>query len=440
MAGGECVPYHHVYPVKWAELFLRLVVSAATSLRGAARTLVLKFADEQRVETCAIPTWTTGRLWLLRIGYYQLTRAKEQADDWVWIVDHTVQISETKCLLVLGVRLSQLPPEGCVLTHAMLEPLELIPVKKSNGTLVYEQLTKLVEKTGIPRQIISDHGHDLHAGITLFCKDHPQVAPIHDIKHKTALVLKQALEHDVAWCAFTQQANLIKHQMQQTALAALVPPCQKSKARYMNVHELATWAQTILALLDQPALQQKWAFNPEALCAKFGWVSDYRKQLEEWRTLFDIVSVTESYVRMHGLHADSARELEAKLSGLAHTARASQISEELLAFVAQQAALARPHERLLGSSEVIESVFGKMKRLEQGQSQNGFTGLILGVCTMVGTITQDVILQALQTVSTQQVWDWCHNELGPSVQSQRRALFRAARLSEQKPGRDLSPT
>ncbi len=48
----------------------------------------------------ATPSWCTGRLWLLRLGYYKLTRPKEQADDWVWMVDHTVQLGPEKCLVI----------------------------------------------------------------------------------------------------------------------------------------------------------------------------------------------------------------------------------------------------------------------------------------------------------------------------------------------------
>ena len=71
------------------------------------------------------PAWFTGRLWLLRLGYYKLTRPKEQTEDWVWIVDHTVQLGKEKCLVILGVRLSALPIEGHCLSHEDVEPIAL---------------------------------------------------------------------------------------------------------------------------------------------------------------------------------------------------------------------------------------------------------------------------------------------------------------------------
>lgn len=94
-----------------------------------------------------------------------------------------------------------------------------------------------------------------------------------------------------------------------------------------------------------------------------------------------------------------------------------------MVFVAQEEEKARPHERWLGSSEVIESVLGKMKRLEQHQAKSGFTGLILGLSAMVATTTQEIIQTALETVPTKKVLAWCQEVLAPSVQAKQRAIF-----------------
>ena len=39
-------------------------------------------------------------------------RAKEYAEDWVWIVDPVVQMGQEKCLFIVGIRLSALSVEG----------------------------------------------------------------------------------------------------------------------------------------------------------------------------------------------------------------------------------------------------------------------------------------------------------------------------------------
>ena len=105
----------HQYSVPQVLVVISLVVSAATSLRGAGRALGV-------IQECAglvpaSPSWSSTRLWLLRVGYYKLTRAKEQAEDWVWIVDHVVQMGQEKCLLIVGIRLSAVARRGRV-SHA----------------------------------------------------------------------------------------------------------------------------------------------------------------------------------------------------------------------------------------------------------------------------------------------------------------------------------
>jgi len=55
----------------------------------------------------------------------------------------------------------------------------------------------------------------------------------------------------------------------------------------------------------------------------------------------------------------------------AETLRAMRIKTELLDFVEQESKKAGKDERLLGTSEIIESVLGKMKRLEHDQAKIG---------------------------------------------------------------------
>jgi len=425
------VPYHHAYPIGCIALFVSLVLSAAISLRGASRAIEVVGGTLHVPFSC--PTWFAGRLWLLRLGYYKLTRPKVHADDWVWIVDHTVQVGDDKCLVILGLRLCDLPSADRCLSHADVEPIELAPVKKSNGAVVYQQLEQAVAKTGVPRAIISDHGTDLKAGIEKFCQQHPQTSPIYDIKHKTAAVLQRELDQDTDWNTFTQLANQTKHRVQQTALAALCPPNQKTKARYLNVDVLVTWGQKMLTFLDAPQAAREPTFDRELVQEKLGWVTGFRSQLAEWGELFEIIAATESFVRHHGLYREAHLELEKHLLPLpAQTQRTQRVRRELVAFVAEQEAQVHPDERLLGSSEVIESVLGKMKRLEQDQSKSGFTGLLLGLSALVSTTTTAVIQKALETVPTKQVWAWCQETLGQTVQAKRREAFASLGKAEQK--------
>lgn len=423
------VPYH-TYSVGHVMWFVSLVLCGATSVRGASRVMAISLAFFQL--PYATPSWFTGRLWLLRLGYYKLTRPKEQSQDWVWIVDHTVQLGKEKCLVILGVCLSALPARGSCLSHADVEALALLPVEQSNGDIVYQQLEETIEKTGVPRQIVADQGSDLHSGIQKFCQHHRDTCSIYDIKHKTAAVLKHELQDDENWQAFTQLASHTKQQIQQTALACLGPPNQRSKARYMNVEPLIRWASATLRVVDDPKRLAAQELDRDLLEEKVGWIRDFRWHLDEWGELLQVIEVTETFVRTQGVYRGVHRDLKTLLIPVARRPRPQEVSAHLVAFVAAESLKARANERLLGSSEVIESVFGKLKHLEQDQAKSGFTGLLLSVAAMVSTTTTEVVQKALETVPTKQVVAWCKQTLGQSVQAKRRKAFAYGDKTEQK--------
>ena len=433
LTGGEWpgeVVRHHQYGVPQVLVVVSLVLSAATSLRGAGRAVAV-------MQECAglvpwSPSWSSTRLWLLRLGYYKLTRAKEEGSDWVWIVDHVVQTGQEKCLLIVGMRLSALPAEGEYLTHAEVEPIAIYPGTQSNGEIVYQQLEEARKRTGVPREILSDQGSDLYKGIKQFCQAHPETSFIYDIKHKVAAVLKRELGADTAWPEFSRLAGQTSQRVQQTALAALAPPRQRRKARYMNVGELVTWGVRMLTYLDEDGSQrQEW--DRQRVEEAVGWVRQYRHAVEQWRQWVEVGTITEQFVKTHGVATGGAQQLQRQLAAAGTLPQTQQLGAEFLQFVREEEAKANAGERLVGSSEVIESIFGKWKRLEGEQARSGLTGLVLALGAIVAPTTAEVIKQALTTVPTKTVLTWCREKLGKTVQATRRALFAPLRKAEQKP-------
>ena len=378
-----------------------------------------------------VPSWYSGRLWLLRLGYYKLHREQERADDWIWIVDHTVQLGSEKCLVILGIRQSKLPETELYLTHEDVEPIALLPVTHSNGEIVFQQLTQTVEKTGPPREIIGDHGTDIKSGIERFCQDHEQTCYIYDIKHKGAAILKRELKDDPHWSEFIQLAAQTSKRVQQTPLSALAPPNQRSKARYMNVDKLVKWGQEKLCYLDLLKSAPDDRFPPQQVDDKLGWLNEYRDHLTEWQDLIEVVKTAEGYIKFVGIYHDSHIDLKEDPIFSPHTDRAKRVGDELLSFIEEQSLKAKPGERLLGSSEIIESVFGKLKNLEQDQVKSGFTAMLLSLAAVVSKTSHDVIHRALETVPTKKVFEWYKKNIGQSVQSKRKEIMSMARKTEQ---------
>jgi len=424
------VPFCHTYSIGHIHLFLLLVLSSSTSLRAASR--VIEIVTSFFGLELSVPSWYTGRLWLLRLGYYKLTRRKQKAADWIWIIDHTIQWGSEKCLVILGLRQTDLPVAETILNHEDVEPIAMFPVTSSNGEIVYQQLEETIEHTGVPKEIISDHGSDLKKGIEIFCQQHPQTCFVYDIKHKVAAILKRELKDDQDWNEFVKLANESRRKVQQTSLAALAPPNQRSKSRYMNVDKLVKWAMETLCFLDQKQLEANELFEPQQVEAKLSWLAEFRQQLFEWQEMVEIVKLAESFIKFNGIYRDCHIDLMQVEGFEAHRKRTKRLREELLDFISQQAQQAKPNERLLGSSEVIESVIGKLKNMEADQNKSGFTGLLLSLAAMVSKTTEDVIHKAMESVPTKRVHEWVKENIGKSVQSKRKEVFSSARKAEQK--------
>ena len=72
---------------------VREVFTFVRSVRQGAALRSTATVFETFVETWALPTaaphWTSGRMWLLRVGLFKLTRPKPVSDDWIWFADHS---------------------------------------------------------------------------------------------------------------------------------------------------------------------------------------------------------------------------------------------------------------------------------------------------------------------------------------------------------------
>ena len=120
----------HQFPLGVVAGSLELVLRAGTRLKRVAAVLAMHW------RWCGLDmrsaSYYSVRLWLLRLGLYQLSRAKIQADDWIWIADHTMQLGERKCLILVGIRQSAWDAEDRILAQEDVELIDLVPVTESN--------------------------------------------------------------------------------------------------------------------------------------------------------------------------------------------------------------------------------------------------------------------------------------------------------------------
>jgi hypothetical protein len=330
-----------------------------------------------------------------------------------------------KCFLIVGCRLREWQQNPHPLEHRDLQVLVLEPVEKSSGELILEQFTRVAQSTGIPRAIISDGGADLQRGIMLYRQQHPEVAAIYDITHKLARFLHKVLTEDARWAAFLQAMSHSKKQFARTSLAFLTPPLVRDQDRYMNLEELLRWATRLRQFMDDPDLNDGQLAEPWRVKLEFAWLREFDVALTEWRSLLEIVEATLHFVRWEGYQVDAATQLGQRLAPWKVQSPSVKFIDQILEFVAEQASHAEPRERLIGTSESLESLIGKGKRIEGQQKRSGFTEMILGMAAAVVTPTRDILEAALSAIKTKDVAAWVKRTFGLSVQCRRRRLYQA---------------
>jgi hypothetical protein len=391
-----------------------LVVGSGVSLRAAAAALAL---ITQRFNLpLATPSFTTIRSWIIRLGRHALCRPLDQGVPWVWMLDHTVQIGAKKLFVILGCPLPRVPFGERSLCLADLQLIALVPMESSTHELVTTELENATKRTGPPRLIVSDHAGDLKKGVETFQTTHPDTAYLHDVAHDGANVLENRWERDPRWHEFLSQLKQTNLKLRQTEQGYLLSPTMRAKARFMNVGPLLRFADRVLRLLDRQVPN-------EHVEQKYGWLRGYRDSLVDWLEQHRVVQTTIDWVRRHGVNAGTEAELERLWGKLSERPGTRMVVGYMRVYARKGARQARQSETLVGSTDALESSFGKLKRLEGDASQGGFTGMVLALGAIPGETDEETVRTALEGVPEKKADGWIKRTLGPTMGWMRRQVL-----------------
>jgi len=300
--------------------------------------------------------------------------------------------------------------------------------EKSEAKIVFKALEKAQKKVGKAIMVCADDGTDLRGGINLFCEKHG-AGRIFDVTHKIGTFLKRILEKDLEWQAFSSAAAAAKKKMQQTQAAHLVPPNQRTKSRFLNIDILVRWGIDVMVAIETPNHPDK-----KLLDQYCGWIHQYKELIGRLKQLDLISQKTRQHIREYGLCTTTGEQLDtvldAAIESMVLNIEACQYAGELIDFFHEQSKIVPQGQVWIGSSEIIESLFGKLKSLEHDQSKGGFTSLILGAAACVGKIDSAVVRAAMAQIKTVDVEAWMKKEMGDTLLSKRRKAFGGWRKKE----------
>lgn len=357
-------------------------------------------ASQEKIDRA--PSAETLIQWDLKIGLYKLERPKPPGGGWIWMADHVIRLGVYKCFVIVGVRMATLMAKKD-LTIALedLEPMALLPMETSNGTEVVRKLEETVQKVGFsPDALVIDHGSDLYAGARLFCENHPGTQLKYDVCHKVACELKKRLNKNSLWEIMTSGAVQTKKALSLSKFAKFAPPQQRSKARYMNLDSLVKWGCTML---------NQYVLLPKEVQCKVSWLMPLKREIRKWQEWVQIGQVTRDLIRKEGFYDGADEALMDRLieRGLT-TDGTEEFTEVLIDYVRSEGEGIHKDNRLVGTTEVLEGLFGGYKRMvgENKMSLNGLGRLILCMSSRVGEFSDELVHKAITSVKCKDVDVW----------------------------------
>ncbi len=401
------------------EKAIRQVVFNYTSLRGAAKNLRLFLADSKT------PAHTTIYNWIMKLGVGGYLGRGANVRYHTFIIDATIEHGKEKLVLLLGVRNSVVKKGVARLSHDDVDILQMRVAGTVNSEVILDILEKAVARHGTPSQIISDGGGDMVKGINYFQRKHSRVVRTYDITHKCAIELKHVLKKDSSWQAFYSECGACRAKTVHTDLFCYAPPKGRDKSRHLNIEAYIPWLEKILYVsrLKENRLSEEFQ-------AAFGWVEKYQKPLKRWKETISIIAIIKQEVKANGFHGKTGSVLKRKISDTTGKMgrAAKKIYDTLMEYVRETTAIIPKKEIWLGCSDIIESIFGRIKRYAKNAPFKEIPRMIMAIPIFTGQITQNKIKKTFEARTVKQTQKWLKNNIGKTYIQKRVNAFRIRRI------------
>lgn len=352
---------------------LQLFLEARISFRAVARVLaLLALALGIRKAPCAqtIINWVL-RLTIVRIDAARTVRGVPLAhapftNGLIWMIDSSIGVGSGKILAVLAVDAHHHQRESSAPALHHVHCLGVAVADSWTGETIAALLGRLIAIIGRPTAYLKDRGSDLHKAVALL-EDHGLGSPcLDDISHAAANMLKRTYQHHPAFERFVSACGRVSGKLKHTLLACLVPPTVRTKARFMNVHRLCTWADRVLQL-SPPGGAKRGSILAQLRDALDD-LPDCKALIKRFQGDAGALMACQALLKTRGLAAATVAQCDPLIA----TMPTGAIGQEFRAYLAHQLGIATTlglaHVGVPISSDAIESLFGVGKRHGVGET------------------------------------------------------------------------
>jgi hypothetical protein len=380
-------------------LALHLFLKARISFRAVCRVLSL-LASELGIKRAPCPQTVIN--WVIRLSIVRIECARglrglplAQApftNGLIWMIDLSIGLGPGKILAVLAIDAHhhQLCTGAPSLEH--VHCIGVSVAESWTGETIAVVLRHLIAHMGRPAAYLKDGGSELHKAVDGL-EERGLASPcIDDISHAAASMLKRYYQPHPAFERFLSACGRVSGKLKHTLLACLAPPTVRTKARFMNVHRLFTWAEQLLQL--SPAGGAKAGSILARLRACLDELPACKALIKRFQGDAQGLLACQKILKTKGLCHDTLAQCEPLLA----TMPTATVRQEFHAYLEVQLktamTLGLDHVGLPISSDTIESLFGVAKHHGVGQTQDA-ARIALRVPALCGAPTREEAAQVL---------------------------------------------
>jgi len=386
----------------------RLKLETSMSFRSLSKGF--QIMKESLDLLCNIPTHTTLLNWIHKIGYYKLNKIKEKANDWIIILDESIQLGQDKILVIFGIRQCNIDFTR-PLKFTDLVPLREISRINWNGEIIKDVIKNLREEIGDILYAVGDHGSDLKKGLKLL-----EIRHVYDITHKIALILEKIFKENKAYKEITAKMTEMRKKLAQTNITYLIPPKQRKKSRYQNIKIISDWCMKALHFMENDEEKK------DEIKENLNWLFLYKPFIAELSEINDVICDIEKIVKHNGLSDETKNQCSIILNRLM-TDSGKIIKDELEKYFKETTEMFPDNKKILITSDIIESAFGKYKNYVSCNPMAGITNLVLSIAAFTSSLEENEIRTALESTKMEDIKKWSNKFIGKTLLQKRRDAF-----------------
>ena len=419
------------FPLSVMWLCLNLY-KAGLSLRGVVGVLI--FIRGYLGLNYEIPSYGTVRLWIQKTGLYLLEKGgklgSKIGEQWCFIVDESHSLGKSQLLVILGVRLNSLKL-GEALSHHQVQPLLIQSRVTWKQEDVAEALKQAQQKVGgTISYVVSDRGGNLVGAYQQIGIPH-----VPDWGHYVANILEKCYAQEDDFKLFNEKMGAFKKKRKQSRFTEYTPPNLSVKIRFMNYLPFLDWANIMLTNFKD---------IPKEIVEELEFLQTLKPFIGEMTDLFYAGDKIGLLLKKQGISPHSRAQAKQMLQTLTQkypdNSRVKIFCDQVSLYFettcpiylnmcqnnSQQNGQLPPFAKpLVASSDVIESLFGKLKHRTLKDPKRGFSPIALVLSLFCRSFSPLDVLKALSEVNSNKLNAWIRHNMPTKKYTSFRNVFKA---------------